>query len=62
MDELLWAMLTGASEISTVVGGRVFWGLDALPLLRAHLAGGADGAALDAAWSAPDGVAVGVRR
>lgn len=27
MDELLWAMLTGASEISTVVGGRVFWGL-----------------------------------
>jgi len=47
---------------SFVVDGRVFWGLDALPMLRAQLAGGAEGAVLDAAWAAPDGVTVGIKR
>lgn len=47
---------------SFVVDGRVFWGLDALPMLRAQLAGGAQGALLNAAWAAPDGVAVGIQR
>lgn len=47
---------------SFVLDGRVFWGFDALPMLRAQLAGGAEGAALDAAWTAPDGVAVGIKR
>ncbi len=47
---------------SFVVDGRVFWGLDALPMLRAQLAGGAQGALLDAAWAAPDGVTVGIKR
>ncbi|HMN57558.1 MAG TPA: 2-hydroxychromene-2-carboxylate isomerase [Ottowia sp.] len=47
---------------SFVLDGRVFWGFDALPMLRALLAGGAEGAALDAAWAAPDGVAVGIKR
>lgn len=47
---------------SFIVDGRLFWGLDALPMLRAHLQGGAGRAALDAAWAAPDGVAAGVRR
>jgi 2-hydroxychromene-2-carboxylate isomerase len=41
------------------VDGRLFWGLDALPMLRAHLQGDA---ALDAAWAAPESVAQGVRR
>ena len=59
-DEAMAAGVFGVPSFG--VDGRVFWGFDALPLLRAHLAGGADGAALDAAWSAPDGVAVGVRR
>jgi 2-hydroxychromene-2-carboxylate isomerase len=44
---------------SFVVDGRVFWGLDALPMLRAHLQGDAW---LDAHWDAPSRVAVGVRR
>ena len=47
---------------SFVLDGRVFWGFDALPMLRAQLAGGAEGAALDAVWTAPDGVAVGIKR
>ena len=47
---------------SFVLDGRVFWGFDALPMLRAQLAGGAEGAVLDAAWTAPDGVAVGIKR
>ena len=47
---------------SFVVDGRVFWGFDALPMLRAQLAGGAESAALDAAWAAPDGVAAGIKR
>lgn len=47
---------------SFVVEGRLFWGLDALPMLRAHLQGGAERAALDAAWAAPDGVGAGVQR
>lgn len=47
---------------SFVVDGRVFWGLDALLMLRAQLAGGAQGALLNAAWAAPDGVAVGIKR
>lgn len=47
---------------SFVVDDRVFWGLDALPMLRAQLAGGAQGALLDAAWAAPDGVTVGIKR
>jgi 2-hydroxychromene-2-carboxylate isomerase len=38
--------------------GRVFWGLDALPMLRAALQGDAwfDGPAWDAAAEQPDGV------
>ena len=47
---------------SFVVDGRVFWGFDALHMLRAHLQGGAEGAMLDAAWAAPDHVAAGIRR
>ncbi len=47
---------------SFAVDGRLFWGLDALPMLRAHLAGGTDGAALDEAWAAPVGMAAGVVR
>ena len=47
---------------SLVVDGRLFWGLDGLPLLRAHIEGGEAGAALDALWSAPDGVGAGVQR
>lgn len=42
---------------SFIVEGRLFWGLDALPMLRAHLAGGAERAALDAIW--PQALAVG---
>lgn len=59
-DEAIAAGVFGVP--SFVVDGRVFWGFDALTMLRAHLQGGAAGAALDAAWSAPDGVAVGIRR
>ena len=59
-DEALAAGVFGVP--SFVVDGRVFWGFDALPMLRAHLMGGAEGAALDAAWAAPDGVAAGIKR
>jgi hypothetical protein len=41
------------------VDGRQFWGLDALPMLRAQLE---QPTALDAAWAAPASVAQGVRR
>ena len=41
------------------VDGRLFWGVDSLPMLRAHLEGDP---ALDAAWAAPASVAQGVRR
>lgn len=57
------AIAAGAFGVpSFVVDDRVFWGFDALPMLRAHLVGGADRAALDAVWAAPDRVAAGVRR
>ena len=59
-DEAIAAGVFGVP--SFVAGGRVFWGFDALPMLRAHLAGGAEGAALNKAWAAPAGVAVGIRR
>ena len=59
-DEAIAAGVFGVPSFG--VDGRVFWGFDALPMLRAHLAGGAEGAALDEAWSAPAGVAVGIRR
>ena len=38
------------------VDGRLFWGLEALPMLRAHLDAPA---ALDAVWATPDRVAKG---
>lgn len=44
---------------SMVVDGKLFWGLDALPMLRAYLEGDKR---LDDAWSAPDGAAPGTRR
>lgn len=47
---------------SLVVDGRLFWGRDALPMLRAHLEGGADGAALDAIWPQAEAVGAGVVR
>lgn len=47
---------------SFIVDGRLFWGLDALPLLRAHLAGGSEGAALDAIWPQVDALGAGVQR
>ena len=59
-DQALAAGVFGVPSFG--VDGRVFWGFDALPMLRAHLAGGASRAPLDAAWAAPDQVAVGVRR
>ncbi|TAN11152.1 MAG: 2-hydroxychromene-2-carboxylate isomerase [Burkholderiaceae bacterium] len=45
-----------------VADGRLFWGFDALPMLRAYLLGGDDAAALERAWVAPANVAGGVRR
>ncbi|HOV19739.1 2-hydroxychromene-2-carboxylate isomerase [Ottowia sp.] len=59
-DEAIAAGVFGVPSFG--VDGRVFWGFDALPMLRAHLVGGAERAALDEAWSAPAGVAVGIRR
>ncbi len=56
-DEALAAGVFGVP--SFVVDGRVFWGLDALPMLRAHLDGDAW---LDAHWDDPARVAQGVRR
>ncbi len=54
------AMTAGVFGVpSMVVDGRLFWGLDALPMLRAHLEGDKH---LDEAWNAPAGVAQGVRR
>ncbi|MDO5626643.1 MAG: DsbA family protein [Pseudomonadota bacterium] len=44
---------------SFVADGRVFWGLDALPMLRAQLEGDAR---IDQAWAAAASVAQGVRR
>lgn len=44
------------------VDGRLFWGFDSLPMLRAYLSGGADAAQLDRAWAAADQVAAGVDR
>ena len=44
---------------SFVVEGRLFWGLDALPMLRAQLQGDAG---IDAVWAAAASVAQGVRR
>lgn len=57
-DEALALGLFGVP--SFVVDGRVFWGFDALPMLRAYLLGDPwfDGPG----WSAPSQVAVGVRR
>jgi len=44
-----------------VVDGRVFWGLDALPMLAAHLAGDA-WFAPGGAWDAAGALPVGIRR
>ncbi len=44
---------------SFVVEGRLFWGLDALPMLRAQLMGDA---AIDAVWGAAERVAPGLPR
>ncbi|HRN76547.1 2-hydroxychromene-2-carboxylate isomerase [Ottowia sp.] len=44
---------------SFVVDGRLFWGFDALPMLRAQLAGDA---VLDKIWQAADRVSPGIRR
>ena len=44
---------------SFVVDGRVFWGFDALPMLRAQLEGDER---LDEIWAAADSVAQGTRR
>jgi 2-hydroxychromene-2-carboxylate isomerase len=54
------ALAAGVFGVPTfAVDGRLFWGLDSLPMLRAHLEGDA---ALNAAWAAPASVAQGVRR
>lgn len=47
---------------SFVVDGRLFWGLDALPMLRAYLQGGAERRALDEAGVEAGKVAPGVKR
>lgn len=44
---------------SMLVDDKLFWGLDALPMLKAYLEGDAR---LDEAWSAPERVAQSVRR
>ncbi|WP_036593801.1 2-hydroxychromene-2-carboxylate isomerase [Ottowia thiooxydans] len=44
---------------SMVVDGRVFWGFDALPMLRAYLEGDRG---FDQIWTAPEGVEQGLRR
>lgn len=48
-DAALAAGVFGAP--SFIVDGRLFWGLEALPMLRAHLLGDEG---LDALWPAPD--------
>ena len=54
------ALAAGVFGVPTFgVDGRLFWGVDSLPMLRAHLEGDP---ALDAAWAAPASVAQGVRR
>ncbi|MDR1969143.1 MAG: 2-hydroxychromene-2-carboxylate isomerase [Burkholderiaceae bacterium] len=54
------AIAAGVFGVPTFgVDGRLFWGLDALPMLRAQLEGDS---ALERAWAAPAGVALGVRR
>jgi hypothetical protein len=54
-------MALGAFGVPTwVVDGRVFWGQDALPMLRAYLQGDAWFDGPD--WHAPGGCEVGVRR
>ena len=54
------ALAAGVFGVPTaVVDGRVFWGLDALPMLRAQLE---DATRLDAVWAGAASVAQGVRR
>ncbi len=54
------ALAAGVFGVPTfAVDGRLFWGLDALPMLRAHLEGDAR---LDAVWQAGAGVGVGIAR
>ncbi len=67
-DEVKQA-LKGATDVALAAGvfgvptfavdGRLFWGLDALPMLRAHLEGDTR---LDAVWQAGAGVGVGIAR
>jgi 2-hydroxychromene-2-carboxylate isomerase len=56
-DEALALGLFGVP--SFVVDGRVFWGLDALPMLRAYLL---DDPWFEHGWDAPASVAQGIRR
>jgi 2-hydroxychromene-2-carboxylate isomerase len=54
------AIAAGVFGVPTFgVDGRLFWGLDALPMLRAQLCGDA---ALEPAWATPESVAQGARR
>lgn len=54
------ALALGVFGVPTfVVDGKLFWGLDALPMLRAYLSGDSW---FDSAWDAPASVAQGVRR
>ena len=53
------ALAAGVFGVPTFVeGGRLFWGLDSLPMLRAYLDGDAwfDGPAWDAAPAVPSGL------
>lgn len=55
-----YAIARGVFGVPTFeVDGKLFWGLDALPMLRDYLAGDAW---FDSAWEAPAAVAPGVRR
>ena len=54
------ALAAGVFGVPTfVVDGRLFWGLDALPMLRAQLEGDAR---VDAVWQGAASVAQGIRR
>lgn len=54
------ALALGVFGVPTfAVDGKLFWGLDALPMLRAYLEGDAW---FETAWDAPASVAQGVRR
>lgn len=54
------ALAAGVFGVPTfVVDGRLFWGLDALPMLRAQIKGDAG---VDAVWDAAASVAQGVQR